>query len=81
MPPPEEHMNDAEKAALEAHGWLYCRTCGGWYDDTYCWPGDHSQHCGHRLMPAGDAYAPDSIMVLVCESATAVPTTPAGRGR
>ena len=61
-------VDDTERQALEAAGWLYCHTCQGWYDDTYCWPEDHSHHCGHLLKPTGDDWIPDATMVLVCRT-------------
>ena len=59
-------VDDTERQALEAAGWLYCYTCQGWYDDTYCWPEDHSHRCGHLLKPTGDDWIPGATMVLVC---------------
>ena len=60
-------MNDAERRNLEISGWVYCYTCRGWHDDTYCWPQDHSQHCGHKLKPTGDDWVPGATtMVLMC---------------
>ena len=61
-------MTNAEQRELEAAGWAYCFTCQGWNDDTYCWPQDHSRHCGHRLKPTGGDWVPGpSSMVLVCQ--------------
>ena len=58
---------DTERQELEANGWVYCYTCQGWYDDAYCWPQDHSQHCRNRLKPTGDDWVPGaSTMALVC---------------
>ena len=45
----------------EAAGLRYCFTCGSWDDDTDCFPGDHSRHCGHELKPLGTATYPDSL--------------------
>ena len=64
-------MNNADRQQLEAAGWVYCFTCQGWYDDTYCWLEDHSLHCGHWLKPSVDAWAPGSSMVLVCKEVLA----------
>ena len=38
---------------LERCGHGYCFTCLSWEDDTDCFPGDHSRHCGHELKPLG----------------------------
>lgn len=35
----------------QAAGLQYCYSCMGWHDDTACYPGDHSRHCGHQLKP------------------------------
>ena len=60
-------INDAEQRALDTSGWVYCYTCQDWHDDTYCWPQDHSWHCGHSLKPTGDDWIPDAgTMVLTC---------------
>ena len=54
---------------LESGGYLYCHDCGNWYDDTYCYPEDHSRHCGHTLKPAGDdEWPPPHAMVTTCQS-------------
>ena len=37
----------------EESGLRYCFTCGSWEDDTDCYPGDHSRHCGHELKALG----------------------------
>ena len=56
---------------LERDGYLYCFDCGDWFDDTLCYPGDHSRHCGHHMKPAllttaeVDVFAP-MRPVMVC---------------
>ena len=52
----EEGQGQAQQAQqarqhLEQSGYQWCHTCEGWYDDTACFKGDHSRHCGHRLQP------------------------------
>ena len=37
----------------EQAGLRYCFTCSSWEDDTDCFAGDHSRHCGHELKPLG----------------------------
>jgi len=37
----------------EELGLRYCFTCCSWEDDTDCYPGDHSRHCGHELKVRG----------------------------
>ena len=65
-PPAEEILPDVRDriAKHEAAGLRYCFTCMSWEDDTDCYPGDHSRHCGHELKPLGMEKAPD--LRLVC---------------
>ena len=64
----ERHFlgRDEDRRELEAGEYVYCLDCRGWYDDTYCWPNDHHHHCGHKLLPPGDAWVLGSTMVVVC---------------
>lgn len=47
----------------EGAGLRYCFTCNDWDDDTDCFPGDHSRHCGHELKPLGLEIAPEYRLI------------------
>ena len=53
-PTPCGHCDDEAVADAALR---YCFTCMGWYDDTECYPGDHSRHCGHELKVLGQEVA------------------------
>ena len=40
----------SEMMSLVNDGYHWCYACREWYDDTRCYPGDHSEHCGHPLL-------------------------------
>lgn len=48
---------------MERSGLRYCFTCTMWEDDTDCFPGDHSRHCGHELKPLGFEIAPEYRLI------------------
>ena len=65
---------------LEQGGYLCCLTCQAWHDDGFCYPDDHSKHCGHELKPIGSHMDPDeSLMVLKCQGQAPKLWTP-GKG-
>lgn len=54
-----------EIRALEEGGYTYCYACRQWEDDAFCYPDDHSRHCGHVLQALG-LPANAASMVVVC---------------
>ena len=61
-----EGMDRAEIEGLEVGGYTYCYQCESFEDDAYCYPGDHSRHCGHAMKPHGHSYEPTATMRLLC---------------
>lgn len=53
---------------MESSGQRWCFTCMGWHDNTDCFPGDHSRHCGHELKPLGMEMAQEYRLVCKANS-------------
>lgn len=52
---------------MESNGQRYCFTCMDWHDDTVCYRGDHSRHCGHALKPLGMETAQEYRLVCTAK--------------
>ncbi len=61
-----------EVVGLETGGYAFCLTCKEWHDDTHCFPGDHSRHCGHVIK------TPASALVCLMPMLGTQPTAPEG---
>ena len=65
-------------ARNEAAGLRYCFTCCSWEDDTDCYHGDHSRHCGHALKPMGEMAHEYRLICTHGADAIVAVTVPAG---
>ena len=59
-----QQIGDVKTLELETGGYRYCHDCGGWFDDTGCFPGDHSRHCHHWIKETG--VGPHSFVKTRC---------------